>query len=1315
MRQQKLQIDTIASSLIDLLRMRAQQQPARRAYTFLVDGETHEEHLTYGELDRRARAIAATLQDDDVAGERALILAPQGLEYIASFFGCLYAGGIPIPMYPPPRNRVDLRIKSAHANARASVALTTTKITSGLARRLSHVPDLEGVRWIATDEVTDDRAGDWQQPAIQSDDLAYLQYTSGSTSAPKGVMVGHDTLLHHLEALRRVYQCTSDSVSVNWLPFFHDMGLVYTVLEPLYAGFHGVLMTPGAFVQKPIRWLRAITRFRATHCIAPNFAYELCVRKTTGQQREQLDLRSLKCSVNGAEPVRRDTIERFTDTFRPYGYRSQVHTPSYGLAEFTLVVSGGPIQRDPVYCPVRADALKQNRVVPASPAERNVKHVAGCGRPLLDTRIVIVDPETSTCCAADEIGEIWASGGSLTKGYWNNREATDATFHAYLADTGDGPFLRTGDLGFVKDGELFITGRLKDLVIINGRNYYPQDIELSVENSHAALRPGCGAAFSVDVAGEERLVVVQELNRHYRDPDAVDTETVVEAIRQRVWEDHGVWAHGVRLIRAGTIGKTSSGKIRRRACRQRFVEGDLELLGGWTSDVLAQRLAGAPAAAGMHVQTVPIEDGVREPERDAASESLAAADVSRKRTDELIRWLRDYASRRLNSYLIDERRSMPPHVILDMGNRGMLGLQVSEAYGGLALRTRDAMRVMEQLAAIDLSLATLFSLNNSLGVRTIERYATSAMQEALLPTLAAGRELAAFGLTEPAAGSHVGAISTVATTNGRGGWRLEGIKRWNGSGWAGVINVFAQLLDDEGKPDGLTGFIVRQGMSGVHVGPEALTMGLRGTVQTSLHLDDVPVGPVHMLGEPGNGMEVAEDALLHSRLISGAVSVGVMKRCAQLMLRFASRRSIATGRLLDNPVTLTRFSDLTAAISAVEAVTGLGTLLDGGMTLPREVGMVVKIAGSEHMWQAADTLVQLLGGRGYMENNEAPRIFRDARVYRIGEGANENLTMFLGKSVVETDRVDQFLRDRLDSPGVAQRLADAVEQIEIHCLGPNAPFIGRSEALPWLYTCAGRVATEALTLAAVRYDQGYNATNIGVRAETWVALRMKQALQRALDGTPAESALLDSRETEALVSDYREAIGDLEQTVAGEDTLLDPLLRRDPDEQRVQYQSLEAPARSEPEAPAGESSIGARDTEAVERWLIEWIADEVQCDPQNIDSNRPFLHYGMDSVRAVILTYDLTEWVGRSFPPTIVQEHPTIADFARFVAEQAGSMPDGSAVDDGVGDDNRQTPRLSEEEQQEAAEVLATIDDLSEEEVDAKLRELLETMRGTSG
>jgi acyl-CoA synthetase (AMP-forming)/AMP-acid ligase II len=584
------------SSLVEIVRCRALQQPEQRPYTFLSDGELEGDYLTNAALDLRARSIGGLLQSYCASGARALLLYPAGLEFIAAFFGCLYAGVIAVPLPPPNRaqpQRTLARLRAIVRDAQPSAVLTTSAILSDTEALVAQAPELQKMRWLATDTVDAGPAPEWRDPSATGNTLALLQYTSGSTAEPKGVMISHGNLLHNSDYINRAFALIPESVTVTWLPAYHDMGLTNGIIQPVYKGRPCYLMSPVSFLMRPIRWLQAISHHRATISGGPNFAYELSTRGITPEQLQTLDLSSWDVAYNGAEPVRAETMKRFAATFAPCGFRPSAFHPCYGLAEATLLVSGGSLG-DQTFRTIRVDAFEQNRVVEASAQDQNVRTVVGSGHALHDTKIVIAHPESLTACAPDEVGEIWVSGPSVTKGYWNRPEETERLCRAYLRDTGEGPFLRTGDLGFLKDGELFVTGRLKDLIIVNGRNLYPHDIELTVEKSHPALRPASCAAFSVDRTGEEQLIIAAEVEPRYRpqmptptNGEArahsnghllLDVKDVVRAIRRAVAEEHDVRVHTAVLLRAGRIPKTTSGKVQRHACQAGFLGGTLEEL-----------------------------------------------------------------------------------------------------------------------------------------------------------------------------------------------------------------------------------------------------------------------------------------------------------------------------------------------------------------------------------------------------------------------------------------------------------------------------------------------------------------------------------------------------------------------------------------------------------------------------------------------------------------------------------------------------------------------------------------------------------------
>lgn len=567
---------TSCKTLVQLLRARAGLHPDRLAYTFLPDGESTEENLTFAALDQRARVVAEELRRWDLPGSRALIVYEPSLDYLVALFGCFYAQVTAVPVYPPDPMRALRtmeRLQTILNDAQAAVMLTTSSLRHWTDSLASAGGPLQRV--LATDTLDYSRDPEWNDPGIERDAVALLQYTSGSTTTPRGCVITHGNLLCHFQHIQQFDE--PDAVAVSWLPMYHDMGLIGLALQTAHGGRRLVFMSPLSFVQRPFRWLQAISKYRAYATASPNFGFELCVRKISEEEIDELDLSCLTLACNGAEPIRHETLERFVHRFRRCGLRPEALYPCYGLAEATLMVSGGGKYEPPVLREFTASELSAGRAAPAHNGKLAKRTLVGCGRPVHGTTVRIVDFETHRVCPERRIGEIWVRGPGVAQGYWNRPRQSDEVFAAFTRDSQEGPFLRTGDLGFLDGGELFVVGRRKDVIILHGKNHYPQDIETTMAHCHRALRRDCGAAFSIDVHEVERLVVVHEVVR----PKTTDLEELIATLRAEISREHGVFPHAIVLIRGGTLPKTSSGKIQRSECRDQFLRGGLEVVKEW--------------------------------------------------------------------------------------------------------------------------------------------------------------------------------------------------------------------------------------------------------------------------------------------------------------------------------------------------------------------------------------------------------------------------------------------------------------------------------------------------------------------------------------------------------------------------------------------------------------------------------------------------------------------------------------------------------------------------------------------------------------
>ena len=558
------------ANLLRCLRGLASERPDDAAFVCPSDDPSQRTALTYAQLDRRARAIAACLQDMDLAGQRVMLAYPPGLEFIAAFFGALYAGCVAVPTYLPRHRTLD-RFEALAGDTGAPVALSTAAAIAQfkpMAGRAARIP------WLATDEIADARAEGWVEHDPARDSLAMIQYTSGSTRRPKGVMLSHANLVENARAISDAFEIRDNTTAVFWLPAYHDMGLIGGVLAPVYSGVTIIVIAPATFLKNPFLWLDAISKSGATISGGPNFAYDLCVRKITAEQRATLDLSSWSLAFIGAEAVRPATLDRFAEAFAPCGFNREAFYPCYGLAEATLMVTGPKSGTGAAMRAFSDEALSQNRVEPLPDTAPHARRLVGCGGPVGSLRLAIVDAQTLAPAGPDRVGEIWVAGESVGQGYWHDPQETAATFNARRSDNGDGPFLRTGDLGFIHERQLYITGRVDDLIIVRGLNHHPQDIEATARESHPLLASGLGAAFAVDEGGTQRLVLVQEVRRDGN----CDLAPVVNAVRAAVLEEHGLSLDSVVLIRCGTIAKTSSGKVQRHASRAAFLADELKAL-----------------------------------------------------------------------------------------------------------------------------------------------------------------------------------------------------------------------------------------------------------------------------------------------------------------------------------------------------------------------------------------------------------------------------------------------------------------------------------------------------------------------------------------------------------------------------------------------------------------------------------------------------------------------------------------------------------------------------------------------------------------
>jgi len=555
-------------TIIDILEKHVKTHPNKKIFEFLADGENIRDTLTFLELSSRAKIISAKLQQTIIPGKRVLLCYSQGLEFICAFFACLYAGIIAVPAYPLRNNHHRKRILSIIEDCQPSVILGTSESLASM----KNLEIFSSLHYLETNKITDVAAREHKKFLIKKETIAFLQYTSGSTGSPKGVMLTHNNIMANEEAIRLKFELDHTSFFVSWLPMYHDMGLIGMIIQTIYSGCRQILMSPHAFVEEPIRWLRVMNHLKMGSG-APNFGYHLCIEKIRNDQLSDLDLSHWNLAFTGSEPIQVETMNKFAEKFAVCGFNKNAFLPCYGLAETTLLVSGKPAHESPVICKINYSALAKGIF---KEDETSGHAIVSSGTIDSQYTVKIVNPHNCQCSKPNEIGEIWINGPSVAQGYWNKPEITETVFHAHLKDD-DRHYLRTGDLGYIKDGQLYVTGRLKDLIILQGRNVYPHDIETAVESCHTAIRAGSTAAFSITVGEQEQLVIVSEIKRTAR---KINHNEIFSAIRQAVMQEVEAIPYSIHLIKPATALRTSSGKIQRQATKSAYLASTLETLAG---------------------------------------------------------------------------------------------------------------------------------------------------------------------------------------------------------------------------------------------------------------------------------------------------------------------------------------------------------------------------------------------------------------------------------------------------------------------------------------------------------------------------------------------------------------------------------------------------------------------------------------------------------------------------------------------------------------------------------------------------------------
>lgn len=1165
-------------SILDYLADHALQIPNKTAFHYHDAPKGSIERLTFAELDLVVLRVAAALTSVADRGVRVAILLPNSVEYIVALLAAQAAGMIPVPLMAPPSNQSGIqvqRLKAVISDCSPSLCIVQTTDPS---LALLGVPVTSFDTLLASDSVL-------PREEMDPSGIAFLQYTSGSTSAPKGVVVEHSNLIANSDQLSAGLGTNKETIFGSWLPLFHDMGLIGKVIHPLLMGASSHLIKPETFLRRPRKWLEMVSDQRVNICAAPNFAYERCAEHIANV--DGLDLSSWVLALNGSEPVSARTLDAFADKFAPAGFTRESFQPVYGMAEATLFVTSRGVGAPIIEIDIDLSALEKgvvrstNATDSAPHLSKPTKRFVSVGRTWNSGRLEIWNESESRVAREGEVGEILLAGENCCKSYYGKPDLSRHTFEKKLSGHDQVNFMRTGDLGFVHAGELFITGRSKELIVVRGRNIYPQDIESIAQESHPDFVRGGGAAVEVEVTGRPSIILIQEVQPKVSETDIpamLAAATAAASLQLQIKIDQVV------PIRRGTLPKTTSGKIARSKARQMLLAGDL-------------------GTVDLHAE-------------------LSASD--RQACSELIDWWRK-ASTRWDMRTMDERRCIQPHVVLEFGNHGFLGLSVPREYGGTALGTASMMRVIREVASVDLTLAAFLGVHNGLAISPIVRFGSKSQKTRYLEKLSSGRVLGSFALTESTGGSNPRAISARAERR-NGEWLLTGRKTWIGTAaWSSIALFFAQAFDEQGVYLGMTAFLLPTDVPGVRQGPESMTMGMRGMVQNELIVDNVRLDDEQVLGAVGQGYEIAQATMTLGRLGVASMALGCMQRATQWTAAYAKERQIATGSLLSSPNVSKRLLQSRAVAEAIRAlVEHCCAILDVGKDVAIEVLSLLKAVATEQCWETVDHTMQVFGGKGYDEANRIPQMLRDSRLLRIFEGPTEALLSYAGHAACRKDNpVTQFIAEHYPQALDEARAFDSRVQ-QILSADDRTGDVER-----WIHLAVGEAASYALLLAALRSIPSTETSSqwLGFGL-AWLDRRCKNILNTLEEDLGTAWALKNFPLQNTLLFDLNMIVGDWapwrsdKQGEPPADTLA----------------AIAPPTHSDHAALHSPPLLSGTETE-VFPWLRRWISAHLK-NAQHFGPERSFAEMGLDSIDAVELLADFGDEFGVEVNVGALWEYP---------------------------------------------------------------------------
>lgn len=1261
---------TDGQCLIDFLIKRSIQYPNKIAFCD-VDIDLQENPLTYSELLFQVKEYAQYLKNKEIEkGDRCLLIFNQGVDFIIAFLACQWVGAIPVPLNIPGRSKPLDKWENIAKECLPKAMITGKKSASRLSQSLNKSELLANIPLIKVEiiESKDFKTVSTNQPDIHP--TAFLQYTSGSTGNPKGVVVTQNSLIKNSQESKKNMNATPDSVFVSWLPFYHDMGLILFIVQTIYNGNSLYLMKPEDFMSRPLNWVYALSKWKGTHTGGPNFAYQLVADKLVQLHQElkknnettDLSLETLKMCASGAEPIRFKTICDFQNAISLFGAHDHVISPGYGLAEATLTVALNKESEKVKWLKVDKETLKKNTVILKDSGfletgrdfaeDESSVYLVGNGQ-VIDNHgidiIAISDFEQELPDSISElniqepysIGELWYSGPSVTNGYYENEPATAETyFHSRSNDT---VYLRTGDLAFKdEDGQIYIVGRIKDLIIIRGLNYYPQDIERTSCYSHDDLRIDGAAAFAMNKDGNECCYIVQELTRSAVLSPRFDE--YAKAIRNAVLQEHGIAIETILFVAPMHVPRTTSGKIQRRLAKRTTERNEWENI--------------------LHTSHL----GVRAPKKET---NVVHNPLQESVFKNSIKELQHFLQTRVDSYTIDERRSIPPYIMTEFSRMGLMGLLIPQENGGLGCNLSQARIIIETISSADLTLGLFASLHNLLGLHPIAKFAQEEIREKVVRDLATGKGTASFALSEPGAGSNPNAGKTLAQRNNNH-WILNGEKCWVGSSsWASYLTVIAHTQDENGKYLGQSAFLVPQGTPGLSHIEECMTMGMRGTVQGHFIMNNVQIPNSYVLGEIGKGAEILHEVVSMGRIGINSMCIGILKTVLTRSKRWAENRKINSGYLIDQPVVLKQLNELLWILEIVETYQSkLVQWKDEGLALPDILVSAGKIFSTEETWKGVDFLMQITAARGYSEHNGIAQLFRDTRVLRIFEGPSESLIADLGgrsdETIMETLIFLNYQHVAINTKAQTEKIQGVRQQFEQNITDSDG------QHKKFARYAFGEVLTYQLIVWMCQDD-------ISSHAKNWLE---KKIITIITDTLEYNTSLLTKQRFEL---QFNHALKDHQtiytQPVVNETVISSPFRDlRAIETQNASQKSEEINITEKIISPdtvhdtnsssPASQKLNNKNVSEIESWIYNWLEKEAGIDPSQFTPFTSFSEYGLDSSLSIRFVSDINTRYIIHVEPSIIWSYSTVNELAAYLCEfEIKSSGETTTHNNGLDDD----------------------------------------------